>query len=108
MWPFIGLAAIACAVGIWRAQLAAREQVLEVTRRACKEQEMQLLDETVAQKAIRIVWHQGRLRVWRFYRFEYSVSGAERRNGEARMMDLHVYMLDFDPKPVPPRPPGNK
>lgn len=64
-----------------------RELALVAARRACREAGVQLLDETVSiQRLSASRDTAGRWRLWRQYRFEYSVQGLERERG-------HIIML---------------
>ncbi len=64
-----------------------RELALSAARRACRDAGVQLLDETVSiQRLSASRDAAGRWRLWRQYRFEYSIEGLERERG-------HIIML---------------
>lgn len=77
-----------CAVATWVFQsMRVRELALAAARRACRDAGVQLLDETVSiQRLSASRDDAGRWRLWRQYRFEYSVDGLERERG-------HIIML---------------
>ena len=69
-----------------------RELALQYTRRACDEAQIQLLDQSVSIRKLSLSKDaQGRWRVWRQYRFEYTTDGAARQRG-------HVIMLGMLPQ----------
>ena len=64
-----------------------RELAVQAVARAGKEDDYQLLDQTVHIRRMSLSRdRQGHWRVWRQYRFDYSYDGVERRQG-------HVIML---------------
>lgn len=64
-----------------------RELAVQAVARAGRRDDFQLLDQTVHIRRISLSRDpQGRWRVWRQYRFDYSYDGVERRQG-------HVIML---------------
>ena len=100
------IAAVLVAAGIWlwRESLRAREAATRAGRRACRENDVQFLDETVALAKMNLAWisHRipaahderpgssgtaarrrpdGRLVLVRSYRFDYSVDGSDRAAG---------------------------
>lgn len=91
-------------VYLWRAQLT-REIALRATRRYLKEQQLQLLDENVALKA---VWlkrdQQQRLHLWRRYHFEFSVDGGTRYPGYIITLGNRVEHIHLAPHRIPDEP----
>lgn len=77
------LALIGSVVLFWYSGLAVREQALRAVRRHCDQMDLQLLDQTVALKAI---WFkrnsQGRLQLSRRFNFEFTSTGDERYQGQ--------------------------
>ena len=56
-------------------------------RRACASEDIQLLDQTVSLKRVSLSRDpEGKWRVWRQYRFDYSYDGVERRQGFVIML----------------------
>ncbi|MFN3785750.1 MAG: DUF3301 domain-containing protein [Thiothrix sp.] len=83
----------------WVDSMHARERAIAAALRACKEIDVQLLDQTVTLDSIKPARnHYGQL-VWRrVYGFEFSVRGVERRQGRAilRGRVLEQVQLDSD------------
>jgi len=74
--------------------LRVRELALDAARRACKQESVQLLDESVAVQRISMSRDdQGQWRVWRQYRFEYSIDGMERERGHIIMLGPRLQAL---------------
>lgn len=64
-----------------------RELAVQAVGRAGKQDDFQLLDQTVHIRRMSLSRNEsGRWRIWRQYRFDYSYDGVERRQG-------HVIML---------------
>jgi hypothetical protein len=71
----------------WFAGTRVRELAVAAARRASDEADLQLLDQTVALARVSLSRDtQGRWRIWRQFRFEYSRDGMQREIG-------HVIML---------------
>lgn len=75
----LGLFAVAAL--LWRG-LSLKERAATMCRRVCREFNVQLLDDTVVYRGMRRVPDNGRKRLAHVYRFEFSVNGADRCNGE--------------------------
>jgi len=74
--------------------LRVREIALAAARRACRQAGVQLLDETVSIRRLSMSRDgEGRWRIWRHYRFEYSVDGFEREAGSVLMLGMRVHAL---------------
>ena len=70
-----------CAAMIWRG-FGIRELALKLARRHCKKLDIELLDENVAQRGLRLQRdRQGRLCLARDYNFEFTVTGDQRLSG---------------------------
>lgn len=81
----------------WRAQRI-RETALRVTRRHCEQENVLLLDQTVGLKRLRLRRDgNGRLRLWRFYEFEFTVTGGERYRGETLVASDRVVRVTLPP-----------
>lgn len=71
-----------------------RELALAAARQACREAGVQLLDETVmVQRLSASRDGNGYWRLWRQYRFEYSIDGYERERGHVIMLGHRVQAL---------------
>ena len=80
----------------WVDSFRAREAGVRAVRRACDEEGLQLLDETIALFSMKPARNDyGRLVLRRVYQFDYSDSGANRRRGSVHMLGQHVALLNL-------------
>ncbi|MEP5766504.1 MAG: DUF3301 domain-containing protein [Halieaceae bacterium] len=80
--------------------LRVRELALDAARQACRREEVQLLDESVAVQRLSLSRDDaGRWRVWRQFRFEYSIDGLERERGHVIMLGLRMQALVMAERP---------
>mgnify|MGYP001324489547 CR=1 FL=1 len=79
----------------WLDSLRARELALGICRAACEQRALQLLDQTVALRRLRLRWTTEGLRLRRTYRFEFSDAGAERYSGYLTLVGLDLEELSF-------------
>ena len=78
----------------WFSTIRARDVALLVCKRACREMNVQLLDDTVALRRIGIRRNKhGRLQVRRLYGFEYSTGNESRLEGCLIMLGSQVETL---------------
>ncbi len=76
--------------------LKVREAGLAAARAACQREGVQLLDETVAGRSLRLARSDTGRIVWRcVYDFDYSCSGADRFRGSLMLLGEEVTMLDL-------------
>jgi len=79
-----------------------RSIALQYLYQYCKEQGLQLLDQTIVLKG---VWPQrgetGSLQLRRRYRFEFSSTGEERYKGLIELGGLRMQRIELDPYIVP-------
>jgi hypothetical protein len=87
---FFGLLVLGLLVGLWLDGARTREQAIRHCNRACRDQGVQFLDQTVALARIGIAWTPQGLRLRRTYRFDFSVEGVERSSGEIRMLGTRM------------------
>lgn len=81
------LAALGAFVWFWLDSLKTREIAVSAAKQACGADAVQLLDDTVAMGSIRVARDpQGQLALQRFYRFEFSDTGDNRRGGVVVML----------------------
>ena len=70
--------------------------------RVCKEQNLQLLDQTMVLKG---VWpvrdDEGLLRLRRRYSFEFTSTGEARSQGTAELLGMRLHKLHLDPHMLP-------
>jgi hypothetical protein len=82
--------------------LQAREAANAAIRPACRAHGLLFLDDTVALDRLRPARDgEGRLRIGRVYRFDYSDTGHNRCRGSVTMLGATVLRVDL---PVPPPP----
>lgn len=75
----------------WLDSLKTREIAITAAKRACDADAVQLLDDTVAMASIRLARNsQGQVSLRRFYRFEFSDTGDNRRVGMVLMLGSMV------------------
>lgn len=71
----------------WLRLSVARERAVLEARKQCSRHGLQLLDETVGLRAIRLRRVNGLRRIERCYSFEVSIDGADREPGRLWMLD---------------------
>lgn len=85
----------------WIDSLGARERAGRICRQACQRCQVQLLDDTVVLKRL---WPrrnpEGGLCWERLYGFEFSDTGAARREGSLRMVGRRVEVIYMEPNEV--------
>jgi membrane protein implicated in regulation of membrane protease activity len=82
---------------LWQASLRAWETAREAGARACRESNVQLLDDTVALDSL---WPRrdrtGRWYLERIYLFEFTDTGATRRTGRLIMIGDRVEVVQME------------
>ncbi|MEA1049259.1 DUF3301 domain-containing protein [Lamprobacter modestohalophilus] len=66
-----------------------------LAQRACKERDVQLLDQAVALRRLGLSWRSRGLRIRRVYRFEFSEEGIGRRTGYLVLLGLELVDLSL-------------
>lgn len=85
----------------WLDSLRAREIATGICQAACRQRELQFLDQAVALRRLGLTWRSEGMRLRRVYRFDFSEEGMERRQGYIVMRGLHLEELSFGlPKQV--------
>ncbi|MFB1487533.1 MULTISPECIES: DUF3301 domain-containing protein [unclassified Thiocapsa] len=79
----------------WLDSMRAREIATEVCKTACKQRNLQFLDQTVAIRRLGLAWRSEGLRLRRVYRFDFSEEGVGRRNGYLVMRGMTLEDLSF-------------
>ena len=93
---FLLLAALG--VWFWLDSMKTREIGVDAARRACQDDALQFLDETVVGTSVRLARDDaGRLRLRRVYSFEYSDTGNDRRSGSVTLLGHDVEFLHVRP-----------
>jgi len=97
------LFAIALAVWIWMDALAARERAITFGRDLCRTAGVQLLDQTVSLKRLRVRRIDGLPTLVRRYGFEVSLDGSDRHRGQLDLegSQLGAFSLPQRPQPIP-------
>ena len=90
------LVALGLIIWFWSESLRSRELVLRACAEVCRQMDFQLLDQTVS------VWKlgigrddTGRLRVRRYYVFEFSFDGVERHRGHAVLLGRSLEYVEM-------------
>lgn len=97
----LGLLLLAALFWLWMDSLKAREACLRESRAACAAEGLLLLDDTVAVDSIRPARDdEGRLRLKRVYKFEYSDTGNNRRTGAVTLVGDRVVTFYLGPQAV--------
>ncbi|MCG8394392.1 MAG: DUF3301 domain-containing protein [Pseudomonadales bacterium] len=88
----------------WRSH-GIRERALVYTRRYCEREEVEFLDETVGMEKLTLRRDDnGKLRVTRIYRFEFTVTGGERYPGHTYVQGGQVQRVELPPHRYTPPP----
>lgn len=80
------LLALGATVGLWLKLSVARERAVQEARRQCQQHGLQLLDETVGLRGLRLRRINGLRMIERCYGFEVSVDGHDREPGRLWMI----------------------
>ena len=89
---FVALCAIAW---FWLDTVKVREIGRAAAKLACRREGVQLLDDTVAFRSLRLARNDdGRVALRRVYDFEYSADGNDRYRGSVMLLGREVVMLD--------------
>jgi hypothetical protein len=76
---------VACALWAWASK--GRETVDRISTRICRDLNLQRLDGSVALSRLRMGREDHGFGVQRIYRFEYSITGSDRRIGEICLLN---------------------
>ncbi len=92
------LALLALAALYWRHSLYIKERAYRAARKRCQELELQLLDDSVYLRQLRVKRNdRGILALWRAYQFEFTVSGSERYRGHVLMLGRQIEAIELQP-----------
>lgn len=95
-WDIVITLTLLALAGLWYSSFRAQEAGVRYVRRACEEEGLQLLDETIALNRIRLRRDEtGRLAIMRVYGFEYSDTGDNRRKGSVHLLGDKVILLNL-------------
>lgn len=89
--------AIGLGIWFWWSSARSREQAVALARNACKRCGVQLLDETVTMSKLRLQRNgKGHINFARWYRFEFSTSGENRRDGVVGLLGSQLLSMHLD------------
>ncbi len=86
---------LAVVVAMWLKLSAARERAVQEARRQCEKHGLQLLDETVGLRGVRLRRANGLRVLERCYGFEVSVDGDDRQPGRLWMIGSSITSLSL-------------
>jgi len=69
-------------IGLWLKLSRGREQAAEEARQQCRQHGLQLLDESVGLRGVKLLRQHGQLLLERCYTFEVSIDGNDREPGK--------------------------
>ena len=96
MEPWIALIVLFAGVWYWQDSLRSREVILNYSKRFCEANNVQFLDQTVHVARLQLGrTSKGSICIRRFYAFEFSVNGADRRHGVAVVANGKVEYLSL-------------
>lgn len=88
---------IAGGAWFWWTSARSRETATALARRACRQCRVQLLDETVTLGKLRLQRNnKGAMQIARWYRFEFSTSGDNRRDGVVGILGKNLISMHLD------------
>lgn len=82
-------------VGVWLKLSGARERAMQEARQQCLQHGLQLLDETVGLRGMRLRRVDGLWRIERCYGFEVSIDGNDREPGRLWMIGNALTQLSL-------------
>ncbi len=80
----------------WLDSLRAREMATEICRAVCKQRDLQLLDQTVSLRYLRIRRTDAGLRLLRVYGFDFSAEGIARHSGYLVLIGLNLETIGLN------------
>jgi hypothetical protein len=91
------------AVAAWMGLTAARDRAILEAQRLCNESNVQLLDQSVSLRALRLHRDEGHIGVERRYGFDLSTDGQSRQSGQIWLRGnrvVHVILPDVAPEVI--------
>ena len=106
LWDVVLLMLLGAGALYFFTSLRVRELALAAARKACDRANVQLLDGTVVVQRLSASRDaRGQWRLWRQYRFEYSVQGYERERGHIIMLGHQLQAVVMAENRQAPEPP---
>lgn len=97
MGTLLALTTVGMLLWLWSENLRAREHVLRTCAAACRELDVQLLDQTVALSRLSLGWVPPRgLILQRSYSFEFSTDGVDRCQGRVGLWGGRIEYVHMD------------
>jgi mannosyltransferase OCH1-like enzyme len=92
---------IGLVVFYWLSAARCKEIATLAARRECKYNSVQLLDQTVQQTRISMSRDANHIwRIWRHYKFDYSMNGDDRKGGEVVLLGHNVIRTYLSLPPI--------
>jgi hypothetical protein len=87
---------IASLIAFWWQSDKVKHLALQLVARHCQQQGLQLLDQTMVLKGLRLARsNDGRLQLRRRYEFEFASTGSERYQGKIILAGLQIEELEL-------------
>ena len=81
----------------WLDSVKSKENAMAYAAKACRDIEVQLLDQTVSLATLKLARSkQGRLVFQRIYHFDFSIHGNERREGRVILKGHRIEQIQLD------------
>ncbi|MRR51568.1 MAG: DUF3301 domain-containing protein [Rhodocyclaceae bacterium] len=101
----LGFLVLGLLAWFWFTAIQARDTAMQAARKACDDEGLLLLDDTVSQTGLSPARDdEGRLRLRRSYEFEYSDTGDNRRRGSLVLLGGQVLLVNVGFRIVPAEP----
>ena len=101
MWEAAAIVLLLAGTAFWIDSLRARELAVRAGRSACERYALQFLDDTVSFARLGLGRNgEGGLRIARTYKFEFSDTGNNRREGAIHLLGAEVEDLRLEPYPA--------
>ncbi len=84
------LAALGLLAWAWHGNRTAHERVVTIARTVCRDLNVQLLDDTVVLRRLRVYWRRHGFELVRTYRFEFSTDGTRRDAGDVALNGMRL------------------
>lgn len=98
LFSLISIALAAAVVLYWWASQGMRQIALQACREYCGNRDLQLLDESVGLRRVRVMrGEQGRLGLCWLYEFEFTATGYDRFKGRIVIQSARVFDIDLEP-----------
>ena len=96
-WLDLGSLFFLCGlIWLWFDSVGARDAGIKAARFACESENLQLLDDTVAIASVRLRRNDdGQVLLRRVYKFEFSDTGNNRRNGSMVLLGARVVEVNI-------------